>query len=109
MWSNLWANSCDIFARMVLPLEIATTELCVYSDDVIIRASCNFNDPSQTKKAFKNIRGLFDEMQYSSKGLVWDGVPILGPGLRGTKRGLGDEMMMAGSNDLFVVPNRLVI
>jgi hypothetical protein len=58
MWSNLWAKSCDIFAHMVLPLEIATTEMCVYSDDVVLRASCNFNDPAKTKKAFKDIRAF---------------------------------------------------
>jgi hypothetical protein len=58
MWSNLWAKSCDIFARMVLSLEIATTEMCVYSDDVVLRASCNFNDPAKTKKVFKDIRAF---------------------------------------------------
>jgi hypothetical protein len=92
---------------MVLPLEIATTEMCVYSDDVVLRASCNFNDPAQTKKAFKDIRGLFDAMQYNSKGLVGrGGVPILGPGLRGTKRGMVGNMEVPGP-DSCILSDRL--
>jgi hypothetical protein len=71
---------------VVLPLETANAELTTYMTNVVIQVGCDFTDPIRGTTAASIIRGLYDSVSISARGVVWEDVPILGPELRGTKR-----------------------
>jgi hypothetical protein len=70
-----------------LPLETANEELVKYVTNVVVRVGCDFTDATRGTIAARIIRGLYDSLSMSARGVVWEDVPILGPELRGTKRG----------------------
>jgi hypothetical protein len=86
MWFDMWANSCDIFHRIVVAQEITLADVRIHSSSCIVRASCNFGDTTRSTTAFRNIRGIFEGLEFGTDKPAWDTIPILNLSNRGTKR-----------------------
>jgi hypothetical protein len=66
MWYDMWAHSCDIFHRIVVAQEMSMADVRLYFNAVTLRASCDFDDTTRSITASRNIRGLFEALDFGA-------------------------------------------